>query len=281
MSPPEPLRALSPTGTDRAQSKSSGLPPMRPRREGDEIYGVGDPNRAKSPAASGQLGDATSSRSPIEVQRPARTTSATNSPTQRDFSRHGLPNGVPLGPELSVGRDSPAGTLSPGFSPTSISNGQMAKSQHMPSQLRDGDVRSSSPSATDPALQSSASSSFMPPADAFYQPRSPTIASAMNSVSGHGRQGSLSGIAGADLMREMKAREVEIDGMKRRERWLKAELARAAKAGFAVQSISNEPTLALEDFGSEESDARKLADALIGLKKERARLQVGLVLCSQ
>jgi hypothetical protein len=249
---------------------------MRPRREGDEIYGVGDPNRARSPPANGQFGDATSAKLPSDAQRPARTTSAADSPTQRDYPRHGVPNGIPLGPELSIGREAPANTLSPAFSPTSTNNGQMAKSQHMPSQLRGGDGRSPSPSATDPALQSSASSSFAPPADAFYQPRSPTIASAMNSVNGHGRQGSLGGVAGADLMREMKAREVEVDGFRRRERWLKAELARAAKAGFAVQSASDEPGLALENFGAEGSDARKLADALIGLKKERARLQVSL-----
>lgn len=249
---------------------------MRPRREGDEIYGVGDSNRARSPSSSGQYGDALSAKLPNDAQRPLRMTSAADSSTHRDFTRTGLPNGIPLGPELSVGRDSPAGTLSPAYSPISTSNGQMAKSQHMPSQLRGGDGRSPSPITTDPALQSSASSSFAHPTDAFYQPRSPTIASTMNSNSGHARQGSLSGVAGADLMREMKTREVEIDSMKRRERWLKAELARAIKSGFAVQSISEVPALGLEDFGSADSDAGKLAEAIIGLKKERARLQVRL-----
>lgn len=180
-----------------------------------------------------------------------------------------LNGGPPLGPEVVVvGRDSPAGTLSPAFSPNSINNGQMSK-PNLPSQLRGGkDNRSPSPIVTDPALHSSASSSFPPPADAFHQPRSPTLAN------GHGRQGSLSGVAGADLMREMKAREVEVDSLRKREKWLKAELSRAAKSGFVIQSSVEEGRVALEDIGADGSELRKVVDSLVALKKESALLQV-------
>lgn len=278
-SPPPHVRALSPLGNDRG-NRSIGQPPTRPRREGDELHGVGDPNRARSPPVPGGSGSGSSrAKSPSDAARPPRTTSTdTDSPTQRDFPRSQsnqqhqpmqLNGGPPLGPEVVVvGRDSPAGTLSPAFSPNSINNGQMSK-PNLPSQLRGGkDGRSPSPIVTDPALHSSASSSFPPPADAFHQPRSPILAN------GHGRQGSLSGVAGADLMREMKAREVEVDSLKKREKWLKAELARAAKSGFVIQSSVEEGKVALEDIGADGSELRKVVDSLIALKKERALLQV-------
>lgn len=104
-------------------------------------------------------------------------------------------------------------------------------------------------------------------------------------MGGHARQGSLSGMAGAELMRELKAKDVEIENSRRRERWLKLEVGRAMKAGFLVDEVGGE--VSKEELGSssslvgeEGSETRVLAEGLMRLKKEKAKLEVSLSLQS-
>lgn len=89
----------------------------------------------------------------------------------------------------------------------------------------------------------------------------------------------------ADMLR---AKELELETMKRRENWMKAALARASKAGFvwadgdlqesrvgswAARDDDDEPS----DLygGSNEAVSRKIADVVIKMKREYSALQVG------
>lgn len=85
-------------------------------------------------------------------------------------------------------------------------------------------------------------------------------------------------MVGQDVTREAKVREKEMDGLRRRERWLKLELGRAVKAGFVVEDLGEGSAVGLEEMGEEGSEVRKLVDCLLGMKKERAKLQVSWIL---
>jgi hypothetical protein len=101
-----------------------------------------------------------------------------------------------------------------------------------------------------------------PPPDAFYYSKSPTV----NGYSA--RPGSLSGAG--DLMKELKAKEVEVETAKRREGALRVIVGRAVQQGFVASAEEDIPQL---DEGNDEV-VRKLADALVRLKQEKAAIQV-------
>lgn len=103
-----------------------------------------------------------------------------------------------------------------------------------------------------------------PPPDAFYYGKSPT---------GNGfphRPSSLSG--SADLLRELKNKENEIDAVHKREATLRVIIGKAVQQGFVSDEIQDMPTG--EELGSNEV-VRKLADALVKLKQDKANIQVG------
>lgn len=296
--PPGPgSRAMSPSqgsssvggsrGIDASKAPKKGGPPQRPRRDDDESYGVnGEPSRPMSPTVDG--------RPP-----PLRSGSAgpsQNSPTQGNFGPSSSSSRVtsPVNPGNPLANFSESerninGSSAQNFaSPQSTSSGFVQQQQQPPrsniplANLRAHHTRSPSPVINGEAQQLHNSGGSSAPPDAFYNPRSPGIGGVMG---GHARQGSLSGMAGAELMRELKAKDVEIENSRRRERWLKLEVGRAMKAGFLVDEVGGE--VSKEELGSssslvgeEGSETRVLAEGLMRLKKEKAKLEVSLSLQS-
>jgi len=103
-----------------------------------------------------------------------------------------------------------------------------------------------------------------PPPDAFYYGRSPTT----NGFSG--RPSSLSG--SGDVIRELKAKDAEVEAGRRREAALRMILGRAVQQGFVTDE--EEKDLPNGDVVADEQVVRKLADALVRLKQEKAAIQV-------
>ncbi|KAG8980256.1 Negative regulator of mitotic exit, partial [Tulasnella sp. 427] len=128
------------------------------------------------------------------------------------------------------------------------------------------------------AARSPSPSSGPPPPDAFY-----SSGSGMKSPTGI--NGRTSANVGADLLR---AKEAEIEGLRRRETWMKAALARAAKSGFVWADgdlqesrvgtwMHDDEAAASESVhgtGEEEGSGRQgMANTVMKLKQEQAKLQ--------
>ena len=82
------------------------------------------------------------------------------------------------------------------------------------------------------------------------------------------------------MMTEMlKQKEAELEAAKRRETWMRAALSKANKAGFVwdselVLSDSEADSPHKEDTATSGEDLRKLADLVLALKRDRAKIQV-------
>jgi len=103
-----------------------------------------------------------------------------------------------------------------------------------------------------------------PPPDAFYYGRSPTA----NGFTG--RPSSLSGTG--DVLRELKAKEAEMDAGAKREMALRVIIGRAIQQGF-VPGDSEQDLPNGEVQGNGEV-VRRLTDAMVRLKQEKAVIQV-------
>ncbi|KAL4241731.1 hypothetical protein ABKN59_000783 [Abortiporus biennis] len=105
--------------------------------------------------------------------------------------------------------------------------------------------------------------------DSFYgqKPASPLP----NGI-GHTKAVGSTGNLTADLIRDLKEKEAEMEGMKRREAWMRAALAKASRSGF-VYAESEELTSNADD---EDIDGRKVAEMVINLKHMKATLQTTL-----
>lgn len=112
-----------------------------------------------------------------------------------------------------------------------------------------------------------------PPPDAFYYGRSPTTA---NGFPNGGRPGSVSG--SADLIRELKGKEAEVEAGRKREAALRVIIGRATQQGFTYDALDNESEDGskqdAEEIGGDAETVRKLADALVRLKQDKAAIQV-------
>ena len=78
----------------------------------------------------------------------------------------------------------------------------------------------------------------------------------------------------ADLVRELKAKESEVNAGKKREAALRVIIAKAAKRGFVLGEEDEE-----YQGGTMDDDKElvgKLTDALVRLKQEKASIQVGI-----
>jgi len=71
------------------------------------------------------------------------------------------------------------------------------------------------------------------------------------------------------LIRDVKARDAELERLRRREAWMKAALSQAMHAGFVYVNA----TLGDEDRGVADEQP-KIAEAVITLKKLHGRIQV-------
>jgi len=94
-------------------------------------------------------------------------------------------------------------------------------------------------------------------------------------VNGLGHAGTKQGSTGnvtADLIRDLKVKEAEVDAMKKREQWMKAVLLKASRAGFIYADADVDgPDGIVQEM---ESSEPKVAEVVVNLKQLRARLQV-------
>lgn len=218
-----------------------GVPPQRPRREGDEEY-----RRAMSPPE-------------VTINGTPNTTSS--SPTNESVV---TPNGDVVAP---VARRRSMSPPPAGHVPSHTVHPNMRNTRSPPPQLRVGEDGR-------PAL----------PPDAFYfSGKSPGGGSRPGSLLGRpgsllGRPGSIIGnrpgsVAGtADLLREIKARETEADGAKRREGALRVLLGKAIEQGYIVDDdVADVPSSDM--LGDNSEQLHHVALALKQLKQEKANLQ--------
>jgi hypothetical protein len=73
----------------------------------------------------------------------------------------------------------------------------------------------------------------------------------------------------ADLIRDLKAKETEVDAMRNREVWMKAALSKASRSGFVYEDQeAGEGDLGLS------SDEQKISELVLKFKQFRAQIQV-------
>jgi len=99
-----------------------------------------------------------------------------------------------------------------------------------------------------------------------YGSQQPNIASVNGFTHGHGTKPGSTGNVTADLIRDLKTRETELETLHRREAWMTAALARASRTGFIYVNGD-------EDQGPSEEQP-KIAEAVITLKQLHGRIQV-------
>lgn len=91
----------------------------------------------------------------------------------------------------------------------------------------------------------------------------------------HGKPGSTGNIT-ADLIRDLKEKEAEVEALKKKEAWMRVALTKASRSGFVYAEG--------EDLGDnaedDDVDGRKVAELVINLKHLKARLQVRQVFFS-
>lgn len=85
----------------------------------------------------------------------------------------------------------------------------------------------------------------------------------------HAKAGSTGNIT-ADLVRDLKAKEAEIEALKKREAWMKAALTKASRSGF----VYADGEVLSSDADDDDIDSRKVADMVMNLKNLKAKIQV-------
>jgi len=83
--------------------------------------------------------------------------------------------------------------------------------------------------------------------------------------------GSVSSVA-ADLVKDLKAKDFELDGLKRQMSWMKEALLKAAKAGYVLPDRQGSPDLTIGGVSGLEGHDR--AELLLKFKQFRADVQV-------
>ncbi|KAJ3482426.1 hypothetical protein NLI96_g6974 [Meripilus lineatus] len=73
----------------------------------------------------------------------------------------------------------------------------------------------------------------------------------------------------ADLIRDLKEKEAEVEALKKKEAWMRAALTKASRSGFVY---AEEKDLG-DNAGDDDVDGRKVAEMVINLKHLKARLQ--------
>lgn len=243
-------RAISPPGTRPGTRTPNGAPaqsspntkgkaPARPRRDdGGDVFGTDD-------------GHGTDTGATIE----SITTSRDHAPSP-DQTRARSPNSFSvvtraMSPTSQSGSD-PYGNVQPPNVASMAMSGLGARS---PSPVVD---RS------------------RPPLDAFYQP-SGGSPGANGNGNGHaqGKFGSTGNVT-ADLIRDYKVKEMEVETLRRREAWMKTALLKASRSGF-VQL--DEDALEAEDIDFQDDtseEQRKLADMVMNFRQFKTQMQTTL-----
>jgi hypothetical protein len=244
-------RAISPPGTRPGTRTPNGAPaqsspntkgkvPTRPRRDDGDVFGTDD-------------GNGTDTGATIE----SVTTSRDHAPSP-DQTRARSPN------SFSVVTRAMSPTSQSGSDP--YGNGQ-------PPNVASVAMSSLAARSPSPIVDRS-----RPPLDAFYQPSGGSPGANENG-NGHaqGKFGSTGNVT-ADLIRDYKVKEMEVETLRRREAWMKTALLKASRSGFIQLG---EEALEAEDIGFQDDtseEQRKLADMVMNFRHFKTQMQVCFLL---
>lgn len=239
-------RATSPLGSSDRLAQMAQSPPIS--------LGAQIPATTHPPRPDSQAQDA--------AQRPSA-----NGPPQRP-KREGDDEYRRAMSPVNAGSSSPT---QPGFRVTSPNGTHPASPPQVKNGFNPSVLGTRSPS---PRMRTAEADRPAPPPDAFYYGRSPTA----NGFNQTNRPSSIGN--SADLMRELKAKEGEVETGRQREAALRVIIAKAKKAGFVLdQGEESDDEDERDDVEGDEAVVRKLTDALVRLKQEKASIQVRTALC--
>ncbi|KAI0314774.1 hypothetical protein OF83DRAFT_1267104 [Amylostereum chailletii] len=99
--------------------------------------------------------------------------------------------------------------------------------------------------------------------------------SGLNGFANHGGgKGSIGNVT-QDLLRDLKARDAELQDLKRKEEWMKAALTKASRSGFIYADVGEDvPEGVLQEI---EEGEPKMTEVVVNLKQLRARLQASMI----
>ena len=231
--------------------------PVRPRRDEEETLGTDDGHATDTGVTSestngGSTGTRSTERAPTPTDPQVQAQRA-KSPTALGIAGRAM---------------SPVGGSVDG-------HGQQAQPATMTSvaMSMNGNLAARSPS---PIIDRS-----KPPPDAFYQSSPSTTPLCNNYTHSHGHSQQKFGSTGnvtADLIRDYKAKEMEVEMLHKREAWMKTALLKASRSGF-VQV--DEELFEAENFkfGASASDEQsKMADMILNFKHFKTQIQVNVLL---
>ncbi|KAL1951460.1 hypothetical protein VTO73DRAFT_609 [Trametes versicolor] len=102
--------------------------------------------------------------------------------------------------------------------------------------------------------------------ESFYKPASPTVNGFAHIAHTKGSTGNIT----ADLIRDLKDKEAEVEGLKKKEAWMKAALLKAERSGFIYAESEEELSSRADD---DDIDGRKVTEMVINLKQLKAKIQ--------
>ncbi|KIJ21929.1 hypothetical protein PAXINDRAFT_165264 [Paxillus involutus ATCC 200175] len=255
---PTPAQAQNQMNMTNASVYATGRAPMRPRRDDEDPLGTDDGHATDTGATSESASGVSTG------MRAERAPSPTDIQIQAQRARSPNSFGV-------AGRAmSPGGGGGDGY-------GQQGQVQQQPPTMASVAMNMNS------GLAARSPSPIMdrskPPLDAFYQ-SSPSGTPMVNGYAhSHGNSQHKFGSTGnvtADLIRDYKAKEMEVEMLRKREAWMKTALLKASRYGF-VQV--DEEAMEAEDLRLEESpseEQRKMADMILNFKHFKTQMQTTL-----
>lgn len=225
-----------------------GKTSTRPRRDDDDIAGTDDGHGTDTGTASDLSVSAARAPSPTDTPR-------ARSPTSLGVASRAI---SPVGGEVQQQGQVQQAAPSMTSLAVSLNNGLSARS---PSPIVD---RSKQP--YDALSQSTPAGSSLP--NGYAHSHSPTYAS--------GSKPSSTGNVTADLIRDYKAKEMEVEVLRKREAWMKTALLKAHRNGFV--QIDEESIEAEElGLGDETNDQQqRLADMILNFKHFKTQMQATL-----
>jgi hypothetical protein len=221
--------------------------PMRPRREDESTEGSAETGttdshnqRAISPDQQQQIRQQQAQRAKSPQ---GGTASRTVSPNGELYETRQPPNIV----GVSIGMNGSAATAGRGSPVVSAVPGRMS-----------------------PAVMNIAGRA----SPVVHYPNSQNGSPAMNGTFSRAGNGSVGSVA-ADLVKDLKAKDMELDGLKRQMSWLKEALSKATKAGYVLSDRQGSPDLIFGGgVGGLEGSGDDRAELLFKFKQFRAEVQV-------
>ena len=117
-----------------------------------------------------------------------------------------------------------------------------------------------------------------PPLDAFYQ-STPATTSTNSYVHPHGHSQQKFGSTGnvtADLIRDYKAKDMEVEMLRKREAWMKTALLKASRTGFVQVDEELFEAENVKLGASADDEQTKIADMILNFKHFKTQIQVDI-----